>query len=129
MPERETSLVWRPFVARKELPLMQLQAAWKFENEDRVELFITNYFIGRFPPEYNAELIERFECECIEARKGWLKERNLEYVDSVVAMYRVNDNERHIPDVNDYVQAIVESIEEKDRQKGVRHGTASNNNS
>ncbi len=109
---------WRPFVARRELPLMMLQAVWKYEDDERVEMFITNYFIGRFPPEYNNVLIERFENECVEARKEMLKGRHLEYIDSVVALYRASEGERCVPEITDCVQAIVRDIEEQDKKKG-----------
>lgn len=117
---------WRPFCARTELPIMRLQTAWKYETDDGVELFITNYFIGRFPPEYNAELIDRFEREVVEAKKDWLKGRNFEYIDSVVAMYRATDNERNKPDFNDAVQKIVESIQKADME--ANNGATGNDN-
>lgn len=109
---------WRCFCARIELPLMMLQAVWKYEDDERVEMFITNYFVGRIPPEYNNVLIERFENECVEARKEMLKERHLEYIDSVVALYRASEGERYIPEITDCVQAIVLDIEEQDKKKG-----------
>ncbi len=116
MPERETSIKWRPFNARDEVPFKHLQVVWKYEDDERVEMVLTHYFIGRFPPEYANELIERFECECIEASKGFLKENHLEYIDSIVAPYRILDDEPVIRgNINGYVQDIVKSIEERDK--------------